>query len=203
VTAQGLVGAEGSGHLGQVGAARRAGEQDPDDLGSFADGALVRSRILLVDLLVGCEPEVVGQLPDLLEPARVRAGLGAGRLVAVGEGPGHGPHRLGVEAAEPGVGRVDDRLEELREEVAVDLAEVRPLAQVLARVVDAHPFDVQRAQRQPGLGGQDRREVGVVLAGPRADRVEDLLAGQGGDVIGADVVELDHVHQRARGAALR
>ena len=78
---------------------------------------------------------------ELFKPAnRKRLVLKAGRERA--------DHR-GVNAAEPGIGRVGDEFEDLREEEPVHRPEVRPLAQVLARVRDAFAFD--RLQwRKPG-----------------------------------------------------
>src|SRR5580693_6182343 len=62
--AEDLVGAEGGGDERQVGAARRPGEHDTDDLGGFPDRAWVGLRVLLVGLLVGGEAEVRRELAD-------------------------------------------------------------------------------------------------------------------------------------------
>src|SRR5208283_2754997 len=93
------------------------------------------------------------------------------------------PHQVRVQTTETGVRGVADQLEELREEVPVDVGEVRPPAQVLARVGDALPLDGQGPQRQLLLDSQDHGQVGSIAAGPGADLGEDLAAGQGGDVI--------------------
>src|ERR1035441_8406522 len=82
--AQDLLVAQRGSYRGQVGAPRRPGQQDPDDLGRFPDGATVGGRVLLVDLLARREPEVGREPADLVEPVEVRRG----RLVAAREGPG-------------------------------------------------------------------------------------------------------------------
>ena len=108
----------------------RPGEQDPDDLGGLADRPRIGLGILLVSLLIGRETQVGRELADLAEPF----GAFSGRDVLAGEGVGDGPDQVRVQAAEPRVGGVGDQLEQLRKEVSVDGAEVRPLPQVLTRI---------------------------------------------------------------------
>jgi hypothetical protein len=88
----------------------------------------------------------------------------------------------------------------LGEEVSVGGPEVRPFSQVLAGVGHAFPFDGQRPQPQVVLGLQRRSELRVAPARPGRHIVEDPAAGQGGDVVGADVLELGQVDERAGGA---
>src|SRR5260370_32578638 len=104
--AERLLGAEGGGDERKVGTARRTGEQDPDDLGGFADRARVGLRVLLVDLLVGGEPEVRRELADLAEPF---AAIPGRRLVVAGERVGDRPDPVRVQAGEPEVSGVRDQ----------------------------------------------------------------------------------------------
>ena len=111
--AQDLVGTERGGHLLQVGAARRPGQQHPDDLGGLPDGALVGGRILLVGLLAGREPQGGRQQADLVEPiGPPPRGPGRPRR-SPGPRPALGPGQVRCETGVRGVG---DQLEDLREE---------------------------------------------------------------------------------------
>src|SRR6516164_1287008 len=117
--AEDLFGAQGGGHVSQLGALVPPGDQDPDDLGGIADRTGVGAGVLLVSLVAGGEPEVGGEPADLVEPS----GRFPGGVVA-GEGVGDGADQVGVQAAEAGVGGIGDQLEQLREEVAEDGPEI-------------------------------------------------------------------------------
>src|SRR5208283_4043894 len=100
-----------------------------DDLRRVPDRAPVTLRILLVGLLVRREPQPRGEVADLAEPLDVRRR----RLVPRSEVLRHRTNYPRVQPAEPGIGRIGHRLEDLREEVPVHGAEFGPPAQVLAR----------------------------------------------------------------------
>ena len=92
--------------------------------------------------------------------------------------------------------------EQLREEESVGGTEIRPLAQILARIVDTVAFHGEGPQGEIVLSVEDGGQFGIELASPNSDGVDNLGAGQGGDVVGADVFELDQVHQRTGDSAL-
>lgn len=184
-----------------VGAAGGAGEGEADELGGLADGTGVGVGVALVVLGAGGEAVLGGEAADLVEPI----GGVVEVVVVLGEVVAERGDRVGVDGGivdDALVGRAGEQGEQLGEEEAVRGAEVRPLAQVLAGIRDAVAFDGEGAQREVGLGAQDVGQFGVVTGGPVDDGGEDLRAGAGGDVVCADVLELDQVDQGTGDAAL-